>query len=109
MPAIYFNDERKHLLQESYGIQIGYVVAGFRHPYIYGAIGIPENNKGTIYPIYGFVTSYGRFVDRHDAVPIAIESGQCKIEDINQSEGLYSEDIFKYQIYSNDEDNYQEF
>ena len=34
MPAIYFNDGRKHPLQEPYGINVGYVVAGFRHPYI---------------------------------------------------------------------------
>lgn len=104
MPAIYFNDGRKHLLQESYGIQVGYVVAGFRHPYIFGAIGIPENEEGTINPVYGFVTSYGRFVNRCEAIPIAVNSGQCKIEDINQSEGLYSEDIFKYQIYCSDND-----
>lgn len=104
MPAIYFNDGRKHPLQESYGINVGYVVAGFRHPYIFGAIGIPENEEGTINPVYGFVTSYGRFVDRHKAVPIAISSGQCKEEDINRSSGLFSEDIFKYQVYCSDND-----
>lgn len=95
MSAIHIDDGKFHLLQEPYGITSGYVVGGFRHPYIMAAIGIPEDEFNCT---FGFVTSYGRFVTRLEAVNIAVEAGQVKREDLNLEMGLYSEDIFKYQL-----------
>ena len=46
----------------------------------------------------GFITSYGRFVDRKEAMKIALECGQVKEEELgNKRIGLFSEDIFPHQ------------
>ena len=43
----------------------------------------------------GFITSYGRFVDRKEGKGIAISCGQCKESEVGRE--LFSEDVFKYQ------------
>lgn len=40
----------------------------------------------------GFYTSFGRFVDRHEACKIAKESGQIEVD--NEKTVLYSEDLY---------------
>lgn len=46
----------------------------------------------------GFITSYGRFVDRKEAMEIALKCGQVREEYLgNKRIGLFSEDIFPHQ------------
>ena len=129
--AIWYRNGQHYPFQDIYGIDNGFVIGSFRHPM---AIAVcPENpymqdiriteekatlpfewggqwtecgrSKGTV---QGFITSYGRFVNREEAFPIALESGQITRETIKVTQGidieaydgrkcLYSEDIFQKQ------------
>lgn len=113
--AIHYDNGVKYPFMGVYGIKSGFVLCGLRHPYI--AAVLPTNihfkqdaKKEDVLridwkhslveykTIEGFMTSYGRFVDRKEAKKIAIACGQCK-EDEFYSDYLYSEDVFKYQMY----------
>ena len=105
--AIWYDDGKKYNFQEVYGIRSGFVVAGFRHTYIYSIIpsngNFPNGNDNLLSrntseytTTQGFITSYGRFVSREEAREIAIKCGQCKKYEVGKL--LYSEDVFKYQI-----------
>lgn len=129
--AIWYQNGEHYPFQNIYGIDNGFVIGSFRHPM---AISVcPENpymqdiricNEEATLPfewggqwaecgrskktVQGFITSYGRFVDREEAFQIALESGQITKETINVTQGmdldtyegkkrLYSEDIFPKQ------------
>lgn len=118
-PAIHYDNGLKYAFMSVYGIETGFVLCGFRHPYISSIL--PTNvhfdrdkNKDVLSVKWdasqvvhkttqGFITSYGRFVDRKEARTIAINCGQVKEEELH-SDNLYSEDIFKFQkFYAKDD------
>ncbi len=91
--AIWYDDGKHYPHQEIYGVDSGFVIGGFRHNNIIGAF--PTNNKhrndGKEYKtIQGFITSYGRFVNREKAAKMAYESGQIR----EQVKRLFSEDLY---------------
>lgn len=119
--AIHYDNHVHYKHQDKYGIKSGFVLCGFRHPCIIAVL--PTNNyiknlteytknfsvewnegkydtDGNPNPdllnydvIQGFMTSFGRFVDRREAAIIALNCGQ--ITKLNYSDTkLYSEDIF---------------
>ena len=113
--AIHYDNGIKYPFMEVYGIQSGFVLCGLRHPYI-GSV-LPTNvfyegeepspellhiKWDKSLPVHkavqGFMTSYGRFVDRKEARGIAIRCGQCDERSLHSSD-LFSEDVFKYQKY----------
>lgn len=70
-----------------YDIEIGY-----RHCDIFGRF---QNEVSRKPQDQGFYTSKGRFVDRKEAMKIAIESEQVLEEKLhNPSVGLFSEDLY---------------
>ena len=94
MSAIYIDDKKVYDFQKAYGVNSGIVFCGYRHPYIYIPKSFQKYDK-----IYGFITNYGRFVNRKEACNIAIECGQVEKEFVQTGE-LFSEDIFKFQLNS---------
>lgn len=119
--AIHYDNKIRYPFHNSYGIETGFVICGFRHPHI-GQI-LPTNTfSKTIdekvvwlnvdmkmnykekdgHPRYdivehtqGFMTNLGRFVDRKEGARIALECGQ--ITELLSGDELYSEDIFPEQ------------
>ena len=102
--AVWYDDGSRHHFQSAYGIETGFVIGCFRHPYT--PFPTNYNYKGDDvlrYPTrakckitQGFITSYGRFVGRKEAATIAKNCGQAP--GFN-GDTLYSEDIFRYQKY----------
>ena len=118
--AIHYDNGIHYHFMNTYGIESGFVICGFRHPIICSVLptnsfsnnvkerakylniswekNVLDENKKPIhnYEIYqGFMTSLGRFVNREEAAKIALECGQ--IEKLNYGNSLYSEDIFPEQ------------
>ena len=81
-----------------YNTDKGIVLCGWRHAnclYQMVAIyGISNNEAGE--SIQGFLTNLNRFVDRKEAMEIALKSGQIKDKNklINPRIGLFSEDLY---------------
>lgn len=75
-----------------YGVEKGLVLTGMRHHHCYATLKMLQickvNNVGNT--IEGFITSFGRFVDRVEAAEIAYNCGQID-EKINV---LFSENLF---------------
>lgn len=115
--AIHYDNRIHYNFMDTYGIESGFVICGFRHSIICSILPtnsfsndveefskylnisweknvFDENGK----PIHnynikqGFMTSFGRFVDRKEAAKIAIECNQIK--KLKYGNLLYSEDIF---------------
>lgn len=117
--ALHYDNGKKYTFMEGYGVQSGFVIGGLRHPFIMSVL--PENvyscmvedrqrelnselewnkNLEKHEVIQGFITSYGRFVDRKEAMRIALACGQVQEKDLgNKLIGLFSEDIFPQQEY----------
>lgn len=115
--AIHYDNGIKYTFMSGYGVKSGFVLGGLRHPFIMSvlssnpySVNIPERLKyldnelewGKDLPRHevtqGFITSYGRFVDRKEAMKIALDCGQVKKEELgNERIGLFSEDIFPHQ------------
>lgn len=94
----YSNGDDKVLpFHSCYGIKEGFVVAGFRHPLVIQAAKAWKE-KGYKCVSHGFITSYGRYVDREEAYKIAKDVGQINSEEIRR-ECLISEDVFNHQTY----------
>lgn len=114
--AIHYDNGIKYTFMSSYGVKSGFVLGGLRHPFIMSVL--PENvyfsmvedrqrelnselewnkNLEKHEVTQGFITSYGRFVNRKEAMEIALACGQVKKEELgNERIGLFSEDIFPY-------------
>lgn len=99
--AIHYDDGCFHHHQGNYNIGTGFVVGCFRH----ACCPFPMNPGCDTFPFgdnvkvsSGFITSYGRYVEREEAATIAIECGQIKAGELYGT-NLYSEDVFKYQRY----------
>ena len=120
--AIHYDNGLRYNFHDTYGIDTGFVLAGYRHPHICSVL--PENpyylkrlfnevNKEVIQKyeelkvkygwqeegltrckcVQGFLTSKGRFVDRKEAWKIARAAGQ--IDDNGGCEReLFSEDLY---------------
>lgn len=115
--AVHYDNGKKYTFMEGYGVQSGFVIGGLRHPFIMSilpsnvySVNIPERLKSLYEELewskdlpkhevtQGFITSYGRFVNRKEAMKIALACGQVKKEELgNERIGLFSEDIFPYQ------------
>lgn len=115
--AVHYDNGKKYTFMEGYGVQSGFVIGGLRHPFIMSilpsnvySVNIPERLKSLYEELewnknlpkhevtQGFITSYGRFVNRKEAMEIALACGQVKKEELgNERIGLFSEDIFPYQ------------
>ena len=80
-----------------YGIKEGFVIAGFRHPLVIQSAKAWKE-KGYKCVEEGFITSYGRFVDRKEAYEIAKNVGQINYEKLS-GDILFSEDVFNHQTY----------
>ena len=94
----YSNGDGKVLpFHSCYGIKEGFVIAGFRHPLVIQAAKAWKE-KGYKCVSHGFITSYGRYVDREEAYKIAKDVGQINSEEIHR-ECLISEDVFNHQTY----------
>lgn len=119
--AIHYDNGIKYPFMEGYGVTSGFVLGGFRHPFIISVLPTDvyyphtEERLKQLNPelkwdkdlekfevIQGFITSWGRFVDRKEAMKIALDCGQVKKEELgNERIGLFSEDIFPHQeLYS---------
>lgn len=118
--AIHYDNRKHYSFMNCYGVESGFVICGFRHPLICSILptnsfseniiekvkwlnidweknvfdddGKPIND---INIVQGFMTSFGRFVDRKEAAKIALECGQ--IEKLEENGVLFSEDIFPIQ------------
>ena len=126
--AVWYQNGKHYPFQSVYGIDNGFVIGSLRHPMCmavcpanpYFQVKAVENGDETLRFEWngecagdveqGFITSYGRFVDRRDAFKLALESGQITRESILKTQGtdidkydgpmsLYSEDIFQKQWY----------
>lgn len=103
--AIHYDNHIHYPHMDSYGINSGFVLGGYRHHNIIAVL--PENTESKItlerakelnidWPIkdsdiiQGFVTSSGRFVDREEAAIIAFNAGQIT----DKVDTLFSENIF---------------
>lgn len=113
--ALHYDNGKKYHFMEGYGIKSGFVIGGLRHPFIMsvlpGNVYVAEERQKELNPelewnkdlekhevTQGFITSYGRFVDRKEAMKIALDCGQVKKEELgNERIGLFSEDIFPHQ------------
>lgn len=78
--AIWYQDEIKHEAQPE-NIELGYVWCGWRHENII-VLRHLLLQKSTVKAssVNGFLTSSNRFVDRVDAMEIAIKAGQLEKE-----------------------------
>jgi hypothetical protein len=77
----------------------GIIITGLRHINCISTLNY-LTGKRSVKPevgnyIQGFITNTGRFVDRHQAMEIAVEQNQVQIENlINPKIGLFSEDLY---------------
>jgi len=89
--AIWYNDGKKHSHQPK-NIETGYVICGRRHhncigvAYVFGV-------KTLRIDIQGFLTSDDNFVNRKEAIPIALNAGQITKKE-SESESLDSEELY---------------
>lgn len=126
--AVWYRNGKTYPFQSVYGIDNGFVIGSFRHPMCmsvcpenpYFQHKLVENGDETLRfewnpeckgeTVQGFITSYGRFVDRREAFTLALASGQVTRESIRLTQGvnideydkplsLFSEDIFQKQWY----------
>ena len=120
--AVWYDNGLKYKFQDTYGIETGFVLAGYRHPLICDVLpfnphylkkmfdeddkeaiqkyeelkvkyGWQEKDLTRCKTVQGFLTSTGRFVDRKEAYRIALNAGQ--IDESNGVDGeLFSEDLY---------------
>lgn len=88
--AIHY-DDGKYYSHQPNGITTGFVISGYTHSAIIESIAIPFGRRITHKDEQGFLTSTGKFVDRGDALDIAINNGQTT----KSSGELYSEDLYR--------------
>lgn len=91
--AIWYDDGKTYPHQNQYGVNTGFVLCGYRHCNIIGAFSVNNKfrNDGKEYKTrQGFLTSFGRFVEREEASKIACNASQVK----TKNSKLYSEDLY---------------
>lgn len=120
--AIHYDNGLKYQFHDTYGIDTGFVLAGYRHPHICSVLpinpyyiemlfhkkdeeaiqkydelkvkyGWQEEGLTRCHTVQGFLTNKGRFVDRKEAWRIARSAGQIDDNGGYNSE-LFSEDLY---------------
>ena len=95
--AIHFDDGKKYQFQPI-NIESGVVFCGYRHSCMFQQIGgtVPERHNFGIYEkAQGFLTNKNRFVERKEALEIAIKANQVDENNLgNPLIGLFSEDLY---------------
>jgi hypothetical protein len=98
--ANYYNDGVVYDFKPT-NINEGFVVCGHRHHnciFIFAKIvGFPYDEKAKeimCTEVQGFLTNTNRFVDRHEALKIAVKENQLITESPNYKLGLFSEDLY---------------
>ena len=121
--AVHYDNGLKYIFQPNYGIETGFVICGYRHPYIADILpmnpyylknvfeentdkeqiqkyeelkvkyGWQEKDLTRCNTIQGFLTSKGRFVNRKEAYTIALAAGQID-ETAGVNGELFSEDLY---------------
>jgi hypothetical protein len=94
--AIHFDDGKTYSNQPK-NIETGLVLCGWRHGCIFPQIGglVRERQELGIYEkSQGFLTSKNRYVEREEALQIALKNNQ--VLDLKEVRGnkLYSEDLY---------------
>lgn len=87
--AIYFEDGEVYVHQPK-NIKSGFVICGRRHHNCYTVYAMTKNPKLSIKHTEGFLTSDNNFVNREEAVVIALNAGQIEEKKIR----LFSEDLY---------------
>ena len=91
--AIWFDDGINTYVHQPRNIKTGFVVCGRRHHNCFATVAVFMGNhkeRLTKEKVQGFLTNKDRFVDRYEAVQIALVSGQIK----EPKERLFSEDVW---------------
>lgn len=120
--AVHYDNGLKYKFHEKFGIDTGFVIAGWRHPYICSILpfnphflkkmfdeddkeamqkyedlnvkyGWQEDDLTRCETTQGFLTSTGRFVNRKEAYMIALEAGQI------DGDGGYDKELFSEDLY----------
>lgn len=93
--TIHFEDDVRHVHQPK-GILTGFVVAGHRHNNCYATARIldPFMTYKKFDNVKGFLTNLNRFVNREEAMQIALKAGQVKAGETQNETKLYSEDLY---------------
>lgn len=72
----------------------GAVICGWRHHNIISLWSHLMHIRTESTDTQGFLTSEGRFVDRMEAMDIALRAGQTRITEEDSGRPLYSEDLY---------------
>jgi len=99
--ANHYNDDKEHHHQPK-NIVHGFVICGRRHHNCISTfalmVGFPYDDNGLKLmntEIQGFLTNTNRFVDRLEALDIAIKANQLLPDErINERLGLFSENLY---------------
>lgn len=120
--AVHYDNGLKYKLHDKFGIETGFVIAGWRHPYVASILptnpyyiknlfdkedkegiqkyeelnvkyGWQEESLTRCETVQGFLTNTGRFVNRKEAFEIALNAGQIT-EDCGYCGELFSEDLY---------------
>lgn len=120
--AVHYDNGLRYRFHEKFGIDTGFVIAGWRHPCVASVLplnpyflkrafedgdkeavqkyeelnvkyGWQEGSLTRCRTVQGFLTSTGRFVDRKEAYRIAMEAGQIG-EGAGYGGELFSEDLY---------------
>lgn len=81
-------------------VETGKVFYGHRHNHCFTAMNdylswtMNRQEIGKVKSVQGFVTSNGRFVDRKEALIIALENDQVLDKSQIRGDNLYSEDLY---------------
>lgn len=92
--AIWFDDD---ITRANQNVFSGFVVAGLRHSDCYRTASVfdPERKYKKYRSKQGFLTSENRFVNRMEALSIAISARQVNKKELhNPLIGLFSEDLY---------------
>lgn len=93
--AIWFDDGILYNHQPK-NIESGYVICGHRHHNCFMTANILQltHEYSKIEKEQGFITNINRFVDRKEALKIAIDANQLKVDNQCNYKQLFSEDLY---------------
>ena len=91
--AIHYDDGKEYPAQPK-NIKTGYVWCGRRHHNIINLRSVITGEVTRRESVQGFLTSTDRFVNRKEAMEIAIAAGQVANNETNVSYDLISEDLY---------------
>lgn len=99
--AIWYNDGKKHTqcnvsTTGDYHDATGIVFCGLRHADCFGVLWLtlPDFKPTEHNHIQGFLTNRNRFVDRKEALEIALNANQVTKEELGEYKELFSEHVW---------------